>query len=605
VIDNRGHERRSAVPRGAWLRYLKAVFWLLAIVLGVIQVSVWRHYMNPDGISYLDMGDAYWRGDWHTALNALWSPLYSWLLGLALLVLKPEPYWEATIVHLVNLVIYIGALLGFEVFWRTLLVYQREQVLKSAAHPSHLLLPEWAWWALGYSLFIWATLNLTTIQLVTPDMIVVTLVLLAATLILHMKRGSNSWLTFAVLGLVLGLGYLAKAAMFALALVFLATSLFALSSLRRAMPRVLVALLLFLLVSGPFIVALSLSQGRFTLGDSAKLNYAWHVNGVTKWVHWQGGADHGTPLHPTRQISGRPAIHEFAGPIKGTYPPWYDPSYWYEGIHPKFDFSNQIESLLSSIGLYFNLFFRQQAGLVVGVLIIFLIGQRRRLIVADLGKLWSLFITAIAAFGMYALVHIEMRYLGGFVLLLWAGLFAGSLLTLFQTSDTTTMEWKLPPIHIRQMVIYVIVAILFVLNANTAANVAELIRRAPYPLTNWQDRATHEQWQVANSLEPIGIRTGDEVAFIGYSLKVYWARLANVRVTADILAQDDSPNPPTDVEYFWTSDETVRVEALALFRELGAKAVITDRLPVGASMDGWQRIGSTRYYIYLLRQGDG
>jgi hypothetical protein len=31
--------------------------------------------MNPaDGISYLDIGDAYWRGDWHMAINAFWSP---------------------------------------------------------------------------------------------------------------------------------------------------------------------------------------------------------------------------------------------------------------------------------------------------------------------------------------------------------------------------------------------------------------------------------------------------------------------------------------------------------------------------------------------------
>jgi hypothetical protein len=69
------------------------IFWLIAIGMGAIRTWATRHTMNADGISYLDMGDAYLRGDWNMALNALWSPFYSWLLGLALFILKPI-FWK-------------------------------------------------------------------------------------------------------------------------------------------------------------------------------------------------------------------------------------------------------------------------------------------------------------------------------------------------------------------------------------------------------------------------------------------------------------------------------------------------------------------------------
>src|SRR5438309_237527 len=60
---------------------VRIFLWLLAIALGAAQAWATRFTMNPDGISYLDMGDAYWRGNWHMAINAYFSPFYSWILG--------------------------------------------------------------------------------------------------------------------------------------------------------------------------------------------------------------------------------------------------------------------------------------------------------------------------------------------------------------------------------------------------------------------------------------------------------------------------------------------------------------------------------------------
>ena len=83
---------------------------LVCLVLGAVQAWLLRYSMISDGISYLDIGDAYFRGDWNSAINAYWSPVYSWCVGLALYLFKPSIWWEFITVHIVNLLIYVGSL---------------------------------------------------------------------------------------------------------------------------------------------------------------------------------------------------------------------------------------------------------------------------------------------------------------------------------------------------------------------------------------------------------------------------------------------------------------------------------------------------------------
>ena len=46
--------------------------------------------------------------------------------------------------------------------------------------------------------------------------------------------------------------------------------------------------------------------------------------------------------HPTRKIYDDPTMYEFGTPFKVTYPPWYDPSYWYEGVKLTLDPREQL-----------------------------------------------------------------------------------------------------------------------------------------------------------------------------------------------------------------------------------------------------------------------
>src|SRR5690242_18466110 len=76
------------------LPLIKCSWWIIAIGFGLWFGWISRNAINPDGISYLDIGDAWWHGDFRSAINPYWSPMYSWILGGALRLIKPSMMWE-------------------------------------------------------------------------------------------------------------------------------------------------------------------------------------------------------------------------------------------------------------------------------------------------------------------------------------------------------------------------------------------------------------------------------------------------------------------------------------------------------------------------------
>src|SRR5262245_66056250 len=72
---------------------------VLAVSSCALHAYANRHLINPDGISYLDVASAYARGDFAEAVNAYWSPLYSWLLAAVFTLMRPTAYWECTVAH--------------------------------------------------------------------------------------------------------------------------------------------------------------------------------------------------------------------------------------------------------------------------------------------------------------------------------------------------------------------------------------------------------------------------------------------------------------------------------------------------------------------------
>ncbi|MCA1647724.1 MAG: hypothetical protein LC797_20440 [Chloroflexi bacterium] len=305
--------------------------WLaFGAVLGGLQALYARYSMNPDGIAYLDMGDAYLRGDWAIAIRSHWSPLYALLLATGLQLTRPPPNLEFPVVHMVNFLIYGVALGAFTFLLHQIVAIAREI---GAAAPTQIGLPAWAWPALGYAAFVWCTLQYTPLGLLTPDLLVSALVYAIGGVMLRMMRLPSRRYS-ALFGALLGLGYLAKAPMLPLAVVLLAASVLVLGGRASRLAHVMVASCSLALVALPFIGVLSVANGRPTAGDSAVLNYLWVVDGLPV-VHWQGGpAGIGQPLHHSVQLLARPSVYAFDSPFPVTYAAWYAPEYWFQGATP-------------------------------------------------------------------------------------------------------------------------------------------------------------------------------------------------------------------------------------------------------------------------------
>jgi hypothetical protein len=221
-------------------RKLKIFLWIITILLGLFQAWLGRNSLNPDGISYLDIGDAYFRGDWKMAINAYFSPLYSWILGLGLQTFRPSLRWEFPVVHLMQFIIFVFNLLSFHFFLMEVVRWNEKQV-----SPKFLVFSRRLWLILGYSLFIWSSLRLITLTSVTPDMIAAAFLYLATGIILRVLNGGISTFNFVLLGFFLGLGYLARVPFFALAFFFLIMIFLALKNIRNAAPLTLTALFAF------------------------------------------------------------------------------------------------------------------------------------------------------------------------------------------------------------------------------------------------------------------------------------------------------------------------------------------------------------------------
>ena len=559
-----GKDRTISSKSDQSLGRLRYLLFSIAIGLGFVHAWVGRAVLHDiDGISYLDMGDAYLRGDWTTAVNGLWSPLYALFLGGALRVMKPSASWEFPLVHMVGFAIYVGASLSFDFLWIELGHVLRER--STSQEESRATFPEWAWLLLGYCLFLWVSLQLISVVEETPDMLVAAAVYIASALLLRMSRNHARIGTFFVLGLVLGLGYLAKTILFPLSFVFLAVAAFMTYKRRESLARPLVAVLVFLLTASPLLVVLSRAKGRLTFGDSGRINYIWHVDGVPR-MYWQGDyPGSGIPIHPPRLILAKPAVYEFAAPFAATFPPWYDPSYWYEGMHPHFDLRKQVRALVVGAGIYHGLFLKSGAALVtISLTLLFLGGSMR-----DISGRLDVLLPAMAGLGLYALVHVEPRYVGSFILVFWGGVLS---------------QLRLPKSELSSRL----------LRAATLAIVAiystELCVGALGAAATERDLAAgaQEELQIAQGIRQAGLRPGDRVATVGGMGAMVWARLAKVRIVANL---------PDDTDFWFQGDDT-RSRTLSAFAATGAKAIVAAS-PSGAK-DGWIKIGQTEYYLYAL-----
>jgi hypothetical protein len=524
-------------------RRCRVIFRSIAIVFGAVQLVLDRNGFGPDSQSYCEIARAYLRHDWAMAFNAHWSPLYPWLIALTLQLGKPSLRWEFPLLHLLNFFIFIVAIAAFEFFWSGLLA---DETLNS--EPSRckgpIPLPTSALWILGYALFIWLTVGI--LGVVGADLGVATVALFVAGLLVRIKTpiavgtGKSLYIWF---GVALGLGYLTKAIMFPMALVLLGATLFLRLNWRNV-ANVGLALLVFAGIAAPQIIGLSRVKGRVTFSDSGKLTLAWS-NYDLPIVGWQGlPAGSGIPVHPTRMVYEHPQMFEFNGPIRASYPPWYDPSYWNDGMSPPFNF-----------GIVFHHFVRNATTILldftrpriwqVGILLLFFFCDPNAT-VRGIFRYWYLIVPSVSLFAAYSLTFVEFRYMPAWFLMIWASVLAGLRFRRFVS----------PPI-----VKAVAIAVAAVMMASIAYGLYGQTKSGHHA-----DASKH--YAIAEGLTKLGLRRDDRVGAIGFDNDAHWAYLDGLMIVADIHTDG--------VCTFWNLSASDRSDVLHRFSQAGARAIIVN-----------------------------
>ncbi len=541
-------------------RRVDLLFFLLTVAFGVTQIFSCRYQLTPDAMDYLDIAREVAAGHWGALANGYWGTLFSLLISPVFLF-HISPQLELPLAHLFGLFMLLVVFLCFRFCLHCCLDTLRKSIaFDDAVTP----IPEPALCVVGYSLFLWSALTLVPVREIGPDALVSAIVYLAAAMLLRLRRDARL-LNFALFGFILAIGYWAKAVMFPVGIMFLGTSTLKV----RQWKGTLLSAIAFVILAAPLLAALSLPRGRFTFGDSGLLTYAVLVSPGGRDINWQGDPPgSGVPQHTTRQLTTRPAIYEFNGPIAGTYPPSYDPSYWNEGHKSTFNLRAQMAVVAGHFPALVEVLFVAQPSLTAAFLFFLLWNPVG--FIYSLTKWWPLLTISLAIIGLYMLVHLEVRFIGSCAVLIWFSLFCA----LRVPADANSRR------------IASLAAV-----ATTAAMVLSFASYTAKYLVHGCPDSVRTQIDVARQLH---LPDGTAVAVIGAGNFSYWAHLARVRIVAEIMQMDEDD--------FWKLPDLERKRFLSTFRSTGARWLIaqppTVLLPT--LNQGWKRVGTTAYYRYPL-----
>jgi hypothetical protein len=167
---------------------------------------------------------------------------------------------------------------------------------------------------------------------------------------------------------------------------------------------------------------------------------------------------------------------------------------------------------------------------MIGFLAFFLLGKKGFTNFNKILSDYNLLIPALAAYLLYAFVLIEGRYVGVFIVLFWAALLSN--ISLIDDPINRSFLTILPAIMILVMLGNILV---FNLEGFVALERKQETRSDASNLPpSWPG-------EVAQELHELGIQPGDQVGVIGYAFDSYWARLARVKIVAEMLDWEAIP----------------------------------------------------------------
>ena len=545
----------------AGVRFLgnAGLWWTICLTCAAILAWSGRHAMNPDGMSYLDLASAASASGPSHLLNGYWSPGYPAVLAVARWLSHPSADQEFPLVHLVNFIIFGLALWSFSALFKAWSLAAFGKLDESSRGIVT---------AFGYGTFLWFTTTFITLENVSPDMAVAAIVLLAASIVFRLSAiGSHlDWKHYALLGAVLAVGYYVKAAMFPLGLCLIALLFalpFRLSGVSRT--KMLISLAVFLGSASPLVIALSIRAHHPTFGETSRLNFLWYANGL----RWNGAEEPLDPTavadHPAPKLLTKPTTLVFAAPIEGTYPIWFDPTYWYADVKTRLDLRSLFRPLPANIRELKDELLTARAYLCGAiVLTLVLIGSLLRG-VAWRNIAWQC-AWPMAAFLVYLPVHLEVRFVAAFCILAVLAVYG---------------EFFVQDRRIAGAVAATVLLTSLLPTANSLGNSAGQLLRHPL----------RPMYQIeGNALTNMGFSPGDRIAIVGYAHGAYYARYAGLRIVAQI----------PDAREFWQLDREALKTLEDRLSAIGVRGIVAVA-PTGQDLDipQWRSLSEVRRVMLL------
>jgi hypothetical protein len=511
---------------------------LIVLLMGARCAFAGRNLpVGADGLAYLDVAHSYLRHDWHTAINGYWGPLYSWLLAAGMRIFHPGNHAEFAVARAVNFALFAAALYAFSGFWRALAEWSKRTGDGETSIPGASPL---AWIVFGYLLFV--TNFIWHVDEVTPDILVATIVFATAAFLFKLNDDrQHGNVAYVWLGLLLALGYYAKAVLLYFAVFVLAAMVvqrFRSGSFRGPVTAIVV----FVVLVSPFVAMVSRTLGHFTAGDSGRLNYAWFVNGpeTKTWMK----VSHGyapLPFYPGPIALDSPRVFRLPSIEGVTYAPWYDAARFDKRSYPAFDLRAQIRQLAVNLPFLKDQIFGAGAALLVPLVI--LVWYEPRASLRHFATTWFCTLPAAFVIGMYLLVHLVQRFVLGFSLVLWGAVWASVFV---------------PP-GVQLLARRAVLAGTFVFAASTMPGLLHYV-------VSERTESLRRDMVIAEAVSHGGIAPDDAVASIGDGQEAYWAHLARLSVVTEVWSMDSAQ--------FWSAPPDAQQAALRAMADSGARAVV-------------------------------
>lgn len=599
-------QRAAELPSTAaslqyWLRRFWPIYALLA-ALTTFGYALWEPYqIDGDAAAYMDIGDLIRSHHWAGVINGYWNPLYPAALALGHTLFHATRYTELRAYYFVNFGIFLLQMVAVVAFTDALV--RLRHVRSTASNSADYLLDHYALRYIGVTLLVFAAQRELSIGKVRPDALLQACLLFALAALLHHLASGH--LRYAALtGIALGFAYLAKS--FALAFTFvciLALIAFRRFWLRHSSGKITAAALIvaacFAVVAGPYIGALSQQRGRLDFGDSGSLNYAWFVGGTEK-MHLQQnqtalfGNAQVHLIHPEKVLLQSPLILSYKLLPYGTYPDWFDTSFWNDHIKTHFNPRAEVRLLPRHLVLVARYLVNHPEVWLL-LIILLLLGNHFD---TDWRPAKSAFwvvplCLGLAVFAIYGAVNIEERYLTiGYIAVMLTGFAALRPLHSPPRTDTSQAAFAL-------VLLLALVAV--GQSARINARYHRYLSLAHSP-GGWYEP---DIFEAAHGLNAMGVGPGDTIACVGGRaclFDYYWARLAGVRILTEIyLPEHDYPVPL----YNELANLKDRDLAIDIVRKQGAKVLVgyfdpglmTGTTPTSA---GWKELGLSHFYALPL-----